>query len=114
MKGLCSCGVSRPEIKKPFTGSGGYVIGTLTTPTRRPCRLRHAHSESASRNEAFVKRKPRPSLSGSKKSNKPCFPGFLPVMKLDQAHGVMGGMVDSSRLHAPSESRRAKFGSRPS
>src|SRR6476661_8415193 len=76
-------------------------MGTLTTPTRRPCRLRHAQRDSPSRNDAFVKRKPPPPRSGSIKSNNPCLPGFLPVIKLDQAQGVIGGIVDSSELRAP-------------
>src|SRR6476661_10443517 len=89
-------------------------MGTLTTPTRRPCRLRHAQRDSPSRNDAFVKRKPPPSRSGSIKSNKPCLPGFLPVIKLDQAQGVIGGIVDSSRLDAPPVRSRDKFGRCPS
>ena len=39
---------------------------------------------------------------------------LLPVMKLDQAHGVMGGIVDSRRLDAPPASNRDKFGRCPS
>src|SRR5688572_5460524 len=47
------------------------------------------------------------------KSNSPCLPGFLPVMKLDHAQGVIGGMVDSSRLRAPLRSTRPRCGRRP-
>src|SRR5262249_15907388 len=56
----------------------------------------------------FVNRKPLRSGSGSTKSKSPCLPGFFPVMKLDQAQGVMGGIVDSRGLLAP---KRASFAS---
>ena len=41
-------------------------------------------------------------------------PGSIPVMKVDHATGLSGGMLVASGANPPSEASRAKFGSRPS
>jgi hypothetical protein len=58
MKSLASLGVSMPETMKPSTGSGGKVMGTLTTPVRRPASFSRLQSVRALRERALVKRMP--------------------------------------------------------
>ncbi len=54
--------------------------------------------------------------SGSRwmKSKMPCPPGSIPVMKVDQATGLSGGMVVCSGLKSPVSIKRLKLGSSPS
>jgi hypothetical protein len=47
-----------PETMKPSTCSGGNVMGTLTTPVRRPASFRMLQSERALRERALVNRMP--------------------------------------------------------
>src|ERR1035438_5623035 len=52
-------------------------------------------------------------VAGSRctKSKMPCWSGSRPVMKVDQATGLCGGMVVPSRLKLPCCRSRARFGS---
>ncbi len=48
------------------------------------------------------------------KSKMPCAPGSRPVMNVDQATGLWGGIVVASRLNVPPDATtREKFGMRP-
>ena len=47
------------------------------------------------------------------KSKMPCPPGSSPVMKVDQATGLCGGMVVASDEKPPLAARRARPGKRP-
>jgi hypothetical protein len=47
------------------------------------------------------------------KSKMPWPPGSRPVMNVDHATGLCGGMVVSSAANPPAATSRAKFGSRP-
>src|SRR5215218_183542 len=47
------------------------------------------------------------------KSKIPCLPGFLPVIKLDQAGNVIGGSVEPNSACAPFSSTSAMFGNLP-
>src|SRR6185437_10804948 len=51
-------------------------------------------------------------VSGSRstKSKTPCPVGFIPVMNVDQATGLCGGVVVARRLNSPSCRRRFRFG----
>ena len=51
---------------------------------------------------------------GRMKSNTPCLPGFLPVMKVGHAGEVTGGSVDSRSPVTPSCINLASVGSLPS
>ena len=101
-----------PAIRNPLTGSGGYVIGTFTTATRRPALLKRIHNVSALTAPPFMMWK-RPELPSPTKSKIPCLPGFIPVIKETQAGGLRGCNVEVSRPHAPLDIKRCRLGNAP-
>src|ERR1700693_1692176 len=87
-------GKSKPLIITPLTRSGGNVVGREMETTFFPASLRICQKVLALRWLPLTNSRSYLPGSGRKKSKMPCLPGFLPVIKLDQAGKVQGGIVE--------------------
>src|SRR5262249_18726052 len=103
----------KPLIMMPLTGSGGNVHGTEIDTTLRPASLRICQNVLARRWLPLTNSRSYEPGRGRKKSNTPCLPGFLPVMKLVQAGNVQGGIVERSGPDTPVCMSLAMLGSLP-
>ena len=94
-------GLSKPPTRTPFTGSGGYVVGTPSTATRLPASESKRQMVGARRSRLLTKAISYVPGTRRVKSKTPCLPGFTPVMNDDQAGNVTGGIVERSTPARP-------------
>src|SRR6185369_12608594 len=106
-------GLSKPPTMMPFTGSGGYVVGTPSTATRRPASESSRHTVGSRRSRLPTNATSYVPDTRRVKSKMPCFPGFVPVMNDDQAGNVTGGVVERSTPAAPRATSAASAGISP-
>src|SRR3972149_2809539 len=97
----------------PLTSSGGYVMGTLITPTLRPFSERSVQRVFAWMSLELTKGRVYPCVVFAQKSKTPCLPGFFPVMKETQAGAVTGGKVDLNEAETPLAMSLDRVGSFP-
>ncbi len=90
-----------PVTSKPLTGWGGHVTGTFITITFLPASPIKSQTALPSRSRTDTGARSYEPSRRCIKSNRPCAPGFLPVINDDHADAVTGGTVERSSLHAP-------------
>jgi len=98
---------------KPFTLSGGYVKGTLTTITLLPISLNKVQIGLALRSLAVTGGGSGSTPLATRLPKIACLPGFFPVYRDAQAVGLTKGIVDLRRVFIPRLINLSMLGSLP-